>query len=384
VPAKRRSPGEGSIHAWQGRFRGYVTLPSEIVDGKVRRRRRYAYGDTKADVRIALGRIREDLVASAGTLSTAADRTTLAQYLRDWVDGLEVRPNTKRQYEWIVDDYLIPRLGILRLDRIDYAALETFRVRLRKDGIGDRTRQLCHDVLRVALRRAVRAKIIPSNPIESVERPRTVSREVDPWSASETMRVLKAARDDRYHAVYEIMLRLGPQFPGEVFGLRWEDVDLEKGTLRIGAQLGAGGKRAATKTDFRRRSLDLPKPVVDALVAHRERAERENRLSPKWVFATSTGNAMSPRQFVRDSFDPLLARANVRRIRPYDMRHTFATLALVAGVHIKTVSRILGHSNVVETLRTYSHFVPAQLADANDRVGALLGDDRSEGSREGV
>ena len=100
------------------------------------------------------------------------------------------------------------------------------------------------------------------------------------------------------------------------------------------------------------------------------------------MFPNQSGEAMNARNFVRDSFDPVVERAGVRRIRPYDMRHTFATLALLAGVHVKVVSEMLGHASIDQTLKTYSHYLPTMQEDAvramdaywSEREGESKGD----------
>lgn len=403
---KRRERGDGGLYQRKdGMWCGRVELPPEVVDGRKRRRQRFVYAKTKPEALRLLAQLQVKVATTSGTVATRADRTTVAEYLQAWLGGLEVRPRTRDQYDWIVSAYLIKHLGGVRLAALELGTLEHFFADLRRDGVGDRTRQLCYDVLRSALKRAVRARILPFNPLEEISRPRVERREVDPWSAEEASLVIEASKADRFHALYVLELRLGLQFPGEVLGLRWDqDVDLKARKLRVGGQLTGERVRGGTKTAARRRQLDLPQAVVDALTAHKQRLLEEGLRASPWVFPDGQGNAQNARNFVRDSFNKVVQRAGelrcrscarpleghpadcefvpgVRRIRPYDMRHTFATLALLGGVHIKVVSRMLGHANETETLRTYSHFLPSMLEDANDRIGAMLGDDPSSVAR---
>lgn len=358
----RRGRGEGSIFKRKdGDWCAYVTLPT-LEPGK--RRRRYVYGHDKAAVRLRLAQLQVK-VASGEFVKQRADRTTVAVYLSSWLAGLEVRDRTAGSYRWITESYLIPRLGGARLEALETVDIEKMLHDLRAEGVGDRTRQLCYDTLRIPLRRAVRAKMLAYNPIEAVSRPRYERREMTPWTPEEARAVVEASRSDRFHALYVLELRLGLQFPGEVLGLRWSDVDLKKREIYLSTQLtGRTRQSGPTKTEARRRRLVLPQQVVDALLEHRERLMADGLRSSPWLFPNRDGGPMNARNFVRDSFEKVIERSGVRRVRPYDMRHTFATLALIAGVHPKIVSEILGHASIEQTLRTYSHLMPGMQEEA--------------------
>jgi len=369
VAKSRRGRGEGALFQRKdGGWCAYVTLPT-AADGK--RRRRYVYGPDKNDVRHRLALLQVK-VGSGEAVKTRADRTSLGAHLTSWLASLEVRAPTERQYRWIVTQYLIPRLGAVRLASLDHEDLDRFFRALKTERVGDRTRQLCYDTLRIPLRRAVRAGVLRASPIDAVTRPRYERREMTPWNAEEARAIVEASRTDRFHALYVLELRLGLQFPGEVLGLRWSDVDLKKRELYLSTQLATRGRKTvATKTDARRRRLVLPQSVVDALTLHREKLLAEGLRSSPWIFPNVNGDAMNSRNFVRDSYDEVVKRSGVRRVRPYDMRHTFATLALIAGVHPKIVSEILGHASIDQTLRTYSHVLGGMQESAVEKLDAL-------------
>jgi len=347
-----------------------VTIALPEVDGK--RRRRYAYAKTKTAAAQLLHKLRSDLTI-AGEIPS--DRTSLELYLRRWLDGLEVRPTTRRSYTVVVEKHLIPALGNLFLDEITLDDLEQFSAKQRRNGVGDRTRQLTHAVLRAAMKRAVRGRVLAASPMDGLSAPRYESPEMTPWTADEARRVVAAARTDRLGAVYIVALRLGLQFPGEILGLQWGDVDLKVGEIYLTRQLNKGGAadRAPTKTRARRRRLSLPKSVVAALASHKIGMQDEGLDTP-WVFPNERGGAVDPSNFVRSSFEKVVERAGVRRIRPYDMRHTFATLALQANVPVKIVSEILGHSTIKLTLQTYSHVMPGMQREAIEKLDELWGE----------
>ncbi len=372
----RREKGTGYVPKRprpDGTFRGYITLP-RLSDDK--QRRLYVTGKTKSDVKAEILRL-QALQLDGKHLETRRDRTTVASYLTAWAAGKEAAPKTRKLYQHIVARYLVGSnqpgcfkgIGGL-LTELDGGTIVDFLRRLRDADPGDRTRQQCFDILRAALNAGIATGQIQGNPLRGCERPRAVRREVTPWMLDEVDLILAAAKNDRFFALYVMEFSLGLQFPGEVFGLRWDlDVDMQHRTVRVGGQ-AVKGHREPTKTKARRRELAMPDDVHAALSEHRKRLLSEGLRSSTYVFPNQSGEFQSPRNFVRDSFDVVVARAGVRRLRPYDMRHTFATLALAAGVHIKTVSRMLGHASEVETLRTYSHFIPSQIENANAQLAA--------------
>jgi integrase len=167
---------------------------------------------------------------------------------------------------------------------------------------------------------------------------------------------------------------------GEVLGLRWRDVDLQRGVLQV-VQQRVRGADALTygppKTSRGRRRIDLDPATVSALREHRRR-QLEDRLAfgPGYidadlVFARADGSPLDP-DVVSRSFERLARRVGLTPIRFHDLRHTHATLALAAGIHPKVVQERLGHSSVSITLDLYSHAVPAMQADAASRIAAIV------------
>jgi integrase len=174
---------------------------------------------------------------------------------------------------------------------------------------------------------------------------------------------------DRLEALYVLAITTGMR-QGELLGLRWRDVDVERGRLQLVRQL---------KTRQSRRAVVLPELAVTALVDHRDRqaAEREQQ-GALWeehglVFPNIVGRPLNPNNLRQRSFFPLLARAGLPRIRFHDLRHSCATLLLSEGVHPKIVSDLLGHSQIGITLDLYSHVTATMQAVAAEAMGRLLG-----------
>jgi integrase len=185
-----------------------------------------------------------------------------------------------------------------------------------------------------------------------------------PLDRDQTRRLLLAASEaeDRLEALYVVAVHTGMR-PGELLALKWQDVDLEGGSLQVGRAL-SGGEFTAPKTSRSRRLIELTAGSVAALRAHRKRQLEERMQSAGlWqdhglVFPSRVGTPLSHRNVVR-SFKALLRRAGLpETVRLYDLRHTCATLLLSRRVHPKYVQELLGHASIALTLDTYSHVLP--------------------------
>jgi integrase len=206
---------------------------------------------------------------------------------------------------------------------------------------------------------------------------------MSPLSEDEARAFLETAKvsGDPFEALYVLAITTGLR-RGELLGLRWDDVDLERGTLRVGRALVRGGGRhtvGETKTRRGRRQVNLTPRTVSALTAHRKRQlEERMRLSGLYedhglIFATGVGTPVNPEKLMKRSFKPLLKRAGLPEIRFHDLRHTCATLLLGRGVHPKIVQELLGHATIAMTLDTYSHYLPSMGDQASGAMGEALG-----------
>ncbi len=201
----------------------------------------------------------------------------------------------------------------------------------------------------------------------------------------EAQRLLQAAQDDRLAALWRVALSLGLR-RGETLGLRWCDVDLDNGTLRITVNLQRiNGKLVLVKpkTKESQRTLPLPTSLIPALRQHKVWQLQEKLLAgSRWrdhdlVFCTSVGTPISPRNLLR-SLQALLDRAGLPRMRFHDLRHSCATLLLAQGVPVKVVQEILGHTDPRVTLGIYQHVVMEDRRQAAAIMDVLLGEAQEE------
>jgi len=389
----RRGKGEGSIYRYAGdRWRGYVDLG--YADG--RRRRKYVTGRTRREVATKL---REATIArDAGTLVVTQSGQTVGEWLLFWLESIaaaKVRPSTLHSYGGYVRNRIVPALGHHRLDRLQPEHLEAFYRRSLEEGLAPATVLQMHRILSRALKVAMRRGRVPRNVASLVDAPTVRRGEVVPLTADDARQILATATAERNAARWSVALALGLR-QGETLGLRWEDLDLDRGTLTVRRALqrkpGGGLVFVEPKSAAGRRTVVLPQPLVASLRRQRV-AQHEERLvaGSLWtdnslVFTTSRGTPIDPRADHRN-WQNLLTRAGVRPARLHDARHTAATLLLAQGVPARVAMQILGHSQISLTLGTYSHVVPELAHEAAERMAGVLWKDvpaEPDPEREGL
>ncbi|MEI6805748.1 MAG: site-specific integrase [Myxococcaceae bacterium] len=193
------------------------------------------------------------------------------------------------------------------------------------------------------------------------------------WTAEESNQFLTANSEDRFYALYVLALTTGLR-QGELFGLKWEDIDFTEHTLavrRIICEIGGRLSVGEPKTAGSRRRVDLPKTVLEVLRRHRQNIFDEG-LSSEWIFCDTKGGAVRKSNFRENSFLRAVERAKVPMIRFHDMRHTAATILLSQGIHPKVVQERLGHAQIGITLDTYSHVLPSMQKEAAAKLESVF------------
>jgi len=370
--ARRRGNREGSIYQRDnGTWAAAVSLP----DG----RRRFLYGKTREDVRRRLQEVTHAL--SAGSF-TDAKGIKLGDFLDQWLSGVvkpSVRQWTYLGYEVHVRRHIKPQLGRVTLEHLTPLHVQTLLNHKLAEGLSPKSVRYIRGTLRTALNQAVRWGLVPRNVAALVPGPRVERYDITPFTPEEARKFLLAIRGDRLEALYSVALTLGLR-QGEALGLRWQDVDVELGYVRVHKQLQRVDSvltLVEPKTSRSRRTLVLPASIVQALRSHRERQLREREAAGgKWqehdlVFTTSLGRPLEGTTVTRQ-FHGHLERAGLAQRRFHDLRHSCATLLLVQGVSPRVVMDVLGHSEIGMTMNTYSHVIPELRRDAADRMEALI------------
>ena len=392
---KRRSNGEGTLYQrnnglWAGRL--------SWVDPDTGERKRAAfYGNTqkavKDKMKAAQRRIDDAKPPKDATTSVAA---WLAHWRTTTLAVSDRKASTRTLYDTLSRTHLEPApFGTTPLDRLKPSDIEKLirdlRVKTKTRGRGDdaQTVRACSDstirstytVLRAALDTAVRDGLLGRNPAAQVKRPgvdRTEARHLDPAGV---VALLKAAEDSRYHTALVLIASTGLR-RGEALGLRWSDVDLRTGSLKVAKTMGQGGNSTEPKTERARRTVPLSPELVAMLKRHRARQREERmRAANQWtdtalVFTTALGTAVDPRNLSR-VVEKAAATADLEGVGVHTLRHSAAFSWLEGGVHIKAVSDLLGHSSITITGDVYGHVSDDTARAAIAGLTKTLGVERS-------
>jgi integrase len=367
----RRGNGEGSI--FQRKDRRWVAKLSHGAN-----RPEWLYGRTRADVAEKLAAA---LKARQDGLPVFSKRRTTGTYLAEWLKGARgtLRPRTWTRYEQYVRLHA-ELLASVPLARLTPQNLRRLYAERQAAGCSSTSVHHLHAVLHRALEQATRDGEIPRNVASLVTPPQIAHHEMQTLSPVQTRALLEAIVTNRLEAVYVVAVTTGMR-QGEILALKWADVDLERGSLRVVATLqrtkAEGFVFAPPKTAHSRRQVALTQAAIAALRRHRTRQIEERlAVAAVWedrdlVFCDQVGGPLDG-TCVTAAFRTLLRRAGLPRLRFHDLRHTAATLMLGQGVHQKIVSEMLGHATVAITLDLYSHVTPTMQRTAAAELDAVL------------
>ena len=315
---------------------------------------------------------------------TKAGKYTVGEWMEEWFEDyakIKVRPSSHQTYRGYIDNHINPNIGDIPLEKLTSLDLQKLYKKLLTKGRVDRleakgqpkglsakTVRNIHQILSSALKLAQEQRIILTNPAEGCALPKVEHREMKTLPVEQLQSFLREARESGVFELYYLELATGLR-RGELLGLKWEDIDLERGDLRVRRQISRINGEvvvAPLKTKNAYRTLPLAEDTVSVLLEQKKKAG-----SSPWVFPSPNGGPISP-DSVLHMLHRVLKRAGLPRVRFHDLRHTFATLALQNGVDIKTVSGMLGHFSAGFTLDTYAHVTSAAQRQAAQTMGNVL------------
>ncbi|EGK10195.1 phage integrase family site-specific recombinase [Desmospora sp. 8437] len=318
-------------------------------------------------------------------------KITLGEYLNRWLKDyaeLNTAPRTYQGYEYMITQHIIPQIGDIPMDKLKPMHIQGYYseklAKGRKDGSGGLSPRSVlhhHRILHQALDQAVKWQVIPMNPAKSVTPPKPQRKQINTLSREQVHQLLSATKNTPYYEQIFFAINTGMR-RGEIFGLRWKDVDFANRTISVRQTIQRIKNkglvfRDTTKTDGSRRSIAVSDSVIHMLNRIKKRQAQEKiSCGPLYqdhdlIFANSDGTPINIDYLSRE-FGRLIKRMKLPHIRFHDLRHTHATLLLQQGEHPKVVSERLGHSTITITMDTYSHVMPNMQKEAAQKLDNFL------------
>ncbi len=312
---------------------------------------------------------------------TPPGKLTVGEHLQNWLSGYvrtNCSPRTLDGYTAIIENHLTPNLGHLLLKQLQPQAIQAYYGKACEK-LSARTVHHQHRILSQSLKHAVRQGLLGRNPAELVDPPRPRPKQMRSLSPEEVECLLDAAFDNRFYPVIYMALSSGLR-QAELLGLRWRDINLERGSMSVNRVLY---KRRGVcefkepKTARSRRLVSMTPKLAAYLREYKGERESWNlhlgRLLhiDDLVFAGDEGEPLDP-GVLSHNFARIAKRAGLANVRFHDLRHTFASLMLLRGAKPKVISEALGHASVAFTMDVYSHIIDGMQEEAMTLLDAVL------------
>lgn len=399
--SKRRSPGEGGCWPYKTKAgeRYRVAGPVQMPDGTTGTARKRGFL-TKTE---GLEWLKEQQVAGKKHEYLKPSKKTLGDYGAEVIDGMRLKPQTRASYvkNWRLHVQAYP-IGSIPLAQLTGDALTSHYRRLEKsgrkdhragEGLSARTTRYIHTIIHAVLKQAIKSRLLSHNPADAATPPsarEAKAPEMHPWTAGQLAAFLRWADGELANFVLWTVLAMTGMRRGEALSLRWRDIDFDAGCIRLRRSAGMvryAGAGAEMVEDHPKSSkprvIDLDPDTVAVLRAWRKARgllalllAREDAL----VFGDVEGNLRNGehvwRQFKRDIERCRkalgLSDDELPMIRLHDLRHTHATLLLLAREPVHVVSQRLGHSSPVVTMGIYAHVLPGNQLEAANTFARLI------------
>jgi integrase len=318
-------------------------------------------------------------------------KTTVAQYLDQWVSEIQVEPTTLQRYKGLIDHQIKAHLGNAILQELTTAAVKTWHKTLRERGgfqgkpLADNSVLQAHRVLGKALGDAKEIRLINSNPASDVSQPKVRDKkDIVILTGTQPRDVIErlASKSHELHPIVALGLATGMR-RGELLALNWPNVDLDRGTVRVEGsleELKDGSLRfKEPKTKSGRRTITIPPVTVQMLRDHRTAVWKRRLVlglgkapNDALVFEAIDGGPMSPSKMSK-AWKRACKSLGLPVVPFHVLRHTHASALIAAKEDIVKISRRLGHSSPTVTLSIYAHFFEQDDSSAALAIARVLG-----------
>ena len=302
---------------------------------------------------------------------------TVRQFAEHWLEGAKAgtirnrsgrpyKPSALRSYEQALEQHLLPDLGGVKLGELDRNDVQDLADRLHSSGMSASTVRNAIVPLRAICRRALARRTIQANPTTGLELPVVEGRR-DRYASPEEAAVLIATVPERDRPLWATAMYAGLR-RGELRALRWEDVDLASGVIRVRRSWDRVAGEIETKSSAGQRKVPIAAVLRSRLVAHRLDAGG----APDALVFPSVRNTPFDPSTISDRAGKAWRAQGLAAITLHECRHTFASLMIAAGVNAKALQTFMGHSSITETLDRYGHLMPGSEEEAAGMLDAFL------------
>jgi integrase len=387
----KRGHGEGTIRKRKdGRWEARITAGFDPATGKQRQISKYFKTRTEAAAWVT-----EMAHAKQTGTFVEPNRITVGEWVNRWLDEYmkaHVRPKTWSTYKDMARLHIIPEIGSIPLRQLQTNDLQRlYNNKLEngrldgKGGLSSRAVHMIHQIIHGALQQAAKEQVVFRNVSEAVVLPKLRYKEIQPLTSEQVSRFLETAKESRLYAAFLLELGTGLR-RGELLALKWEDVDLKKGTAQVKQSLSRVRVNGTTKTALlfqepktkqSKRVVPIPHEALKELKVHKARQNEEKLFFGQayqdngLVFATEDGKPLDPDNFAK-RYGTILKKAGLPHVSFHNLRHTYASLLLEAGEHPKVVQEILGHTKISTTMDIYSHVNPELKERAAVKINGFL------------
>ena len=379
--AGKRKAGEGSVHLKKdGRWEGRIVIG---YDDRGYPKTKNVLAHTKRECLEKLKKLKDELGGGVKSEKIAPDMP-FGEWMNHWYQYYskpEIQGTTQSAYEVRIYNHIIPDIGHIPLNKLTQNDLQQYYSRLKTsgrlihtelygEGLSDRMIRGIHASCRSGLQKAVEDGLIRVNPAIGCKLPPKKAREMQVLTREEMQRFLIQAKEEGYYELFLLELSTGLR-RGELMALQWDDLNFNTGELRINKQIGrVKGVLTMTtpkpKTSIR--TIVLPPPLLKVLKEYKE------TVHSRWLFPSPVKEdiPMDPAN-VRGRLHLILEHAGCKQVRFHDLRHTFSTMALEAGMDVKTLSALLGHVSSATTLDIYTHITDDMQRNAAANIDRGIG-----------
>lgn len=375
----RKPKGEGSIcKRSDGRWMWRDSSGHDPKTGK--QKQVCLYGKTQAEVLQKKRAYLAELETTGHVISPSS--ITLEKWLDEWITTYckTLKPRALETYRSSINTRIVPYLGKAKLKTLRQKDIQEFVNQLMDEGLSAKSVKNTHGVLHAALQKAVELEYIKSNPSNNIALPKLQKKEMQTIPETSIKSFLSLFDGDYFQPLITFALYTGLR-QGELMGLSWDNVDLEHKALTVRQQLvlvtGEGWRLTSPKHD-KVRTIPLTSQAMEILKEQKERQARmESESLGLWnneynlVFTNPLGRHIC-RTTLMEHWYRAIKESEFSNLRFHDLRHTFATYLLVAGVNYKVLSELLGHSSVSFTMSTYAHVSKALERDAAEKLEKFL------------